>query len=81
VRLEIVSKDRPGLLAEVSGAIAETGANITQASVEVATGESGVFDLTVEVSGRDHLRRIIQSVRKLKAVERVKRTGPHGAGD
>lgn len=79
VRIQVVAKDRPGILAELSGAIAEAKANITQASVEVTVDNKAVDNFTIEVTSKDHLRRVINNLKKLKWVERVKRIGQHSA--
>ncbi|MEW5722427.1 MAG: bifunctional (p)ppGpp synthetase/guanosine-3',5'-bis(diphosphate) 3'-pyrophosphohydrolase [Thermodesulfobacteriota bacterium] len=75
VRIQVVTLDRPGILAELSGAIAESKANITQALVEVTPEQKGVGEFTIEVTGRDHLRQVIANLKKLKWVERVSRIG------
>ena len=79
VRIQVVAKDRPGVLAELSGAIAEAQANITQASVEISPDKKGILDFTIQVTGKNHLRQVFQKLRKLKWVERVTRLGPQAA--
>ena len=78
VRIQVMVSDRPGGLAEVSGAIAEAKANITQASAEVTPDKKGLLEFTIQVSSKSHLDEIIRSVKKLKWVDRVIRMGPLG---
>ncbi|MBU2551018.1 MAG: ACT domain-containing protein, partial [Proteobacteria bacterium] len=75
VRLQVVSQDRQGGLAELSGAISAADANITQASVETTPDKKALNEFTIQVSDKEHLRRVIGNLKKLRWVERVVRIG------
>ena len=72
VRLLVTGSDRKGILADMTGAITETGTNISGASTR--TGE---FDFTssfvVEVKNLKQLNRIIAALKKIPGVEKVQR--------
>ena len=75
VKIQIVSLDRVGLLADVVGNISKLRANILNASSE--TRENMMVDsyFTIGVEDTNHLERILSSVRKVKHVQDVKRIG------
>ena len=75
VKIQIVSLDRVGLLADVVGNISKFGANILNASSE--TRENKMVDsyFTIGVENTSHLERILSAVRKVKLVQDVKRIG------
>jgi guanosine-3',5'-bis(diphosphate) 3'-pyrophosphohydrolase len=75
VKIQIVSHDRVGLLADVVGNISKFGANILNASSE--TRENKMVDsyFTIGVEDTGHLERILSAIRKVKLVQDVKRIG------
>lgn len=78
VRLTVHSQDQMGLLANVSRAITESGANIN--SAQIKTNENGKavnsFELTVEDARQlDKVKRQIEMVPGVIKVERVKHIG------
>jgi len=75
VKIQIVSHDRFGLLADVVGNISKYGANILNASSE--TRENKMVDsyFTIGVEDTSHLERILSAIRKVKLVQDVKRIG------
>ena len=81
VRIQAIIQDKPGALAELSGAIAEMKANITKASVEVTPDGRGTTDFTIQVKNRDHFNKIMHAIRRIKWVERVTRLQPEEQKD
>jgi GTP pyrophosphokinase len=75
VKIQIISLDRVGLLADVVGNISKYGANILNASSE--TRENKMVDsyFTIGVEDTNHLDRILSAVRKVKLVQDVRRVG------
>ena len=75
VKIQIVSHDRVGLLADVVGNISKFGANILNASSE--TRENKIVDsyFTIGVEDTSHLERILSAIRKVKLVQDVRRIG------
>jgi len=72
VRIRVESRDKPGLLAAVSGVIAEAGVNIAGGKVSTDSGR-GVYEFELEVKGLEQLRKLIEQVRRVKGVTRVER--------
>lgn len=68
VELRIEVKNQRGVLATVAAAVAETQANIDNISLDERDGLHTTLNLTVSVTGRQHLARII---RRLRAIEQV----------
>ena len=73
VKLEISSRDRPGMLAAMSQAIASAGVNIDRAYVRtVAKGKAiNIFEMTL-LSAAD-LERVTGSLRRIPGVKEVRR--------
>ena len=76
VVLLVESENRPGILASVSSAISDHGANIIEASIRNVSGEvTGSLTLTVEVSNiaqLNHILTIVSRQQGVLAVERVR---------
>ncbi len=68
VDLRIEVNNQRGVLAIVAAAVAETQANIDNISLDERDGLHTTLNLTVSVTGRVHLARII---RRLRAIEQV----------
>ena len=75
VKIQIISQDRVGLLADVVGNISKFGANILNAKTE--TRENKMVDsfFTIGVEDTTHLEKIVSAVKKVKHVQEVKRVG------
>ena len=69
--LRIISEDRPGLLADVSTAIAKANANIQQANIKTRQDRKAINDFTIAVKDLKHLKKIISQIKKVKGVESV----------
>ena len=73
VHIQVACEERRGTLAELSGAISEANANISYAHVETTPDQHGLCDFTVHVTDKEHLRRVVQSLKRLKCVQKVTR--------
>jgi GTP pyrophosphokinase len=76
VRLTMEVEDRKGLLAAVSAKIAEINTNIKD--MQARTGEADArarIDVTVEITDLAHLEKVIKSLRGVKGVLGIERTG------
>lgn len=71
VDLRVEVANQRGVLAIVASAVAETGANIDNISIEERDGIFSAIDLTVLVENRRHLARIIRRMRRLDRVLRI----------
>ena len=69
--LRVISEDRPGLLADVTTAIAKTNANIQQANIKTRQDRKAINDFKIEVKDIEHLNKIISQIKKVKGVESV----------
>ncbi len=72
VRILVESLDRPGILAAVSAAIADTGINITGGQV-TTTGGRGVNELEIEIRDLNQLQKVTRRIEKVKGVTGVRR--------
>ena len=76
VTVQIVFRDRPGFLADVSQAVADERGNIVGCQLRAeGTGRNETLSLTVEVRGAAHLDRILERVRGMEDVVEVVRQG------
>jgi (p)ppGpp synthase/HD superfamily hydrolase len=70
--IRVESVNRVGILAAISAAIADTGTNIGQASVEQRDGVS-LMRLEIDVKDRQHLAKVVRTIRRRPDVVRVSR--------
>ncbi len=69
VRVRVYTEDRPGMIADISQAIASSKTNVKQFKASVDTGRSmGIFDLVIEIHTLDHLEKVFVALRKTKGV-------------
>jgi GTP pyrophosphokinase len=74
VRIAVyIGQDRPGLLAEITGAISSRHGNITKAEVTVTEDRRGLNHFVVEVDDLRQLQEIMQSIREVRDVINVER--------
>jgi len=72
-KIEVISMDRMGLLADLVGNITKLGANILYASSNTNDNRVVESHFTINVQNKDHLDRILSAVRKVKQVQDAKR--------
>ena len=72
IRVEI-SKDRPGMLAEITAAISGTNTNIAHAEIRVTEERTGVNTFILEVSDLQQLQAVMQAIQKVDGVVGVER--------
>jgi guanosine-3',5'-bis(diphosphate) 3'-pyrophosphohydrolase len=75
VKIEIVSYDRMGLLADLVGNISKLGANILHASSDTKENKMVESHFTINVGDTQHLERILSAVRRVKHVQDARRVG------
>ncbi|HPD60374.1 MAG TPA: bifunctional (p)ppGpp synthetase/guanosine-3',5'-bis(diphosphate) 3'-pyrophosphohydrolase [Thermodesulfobacteriota bacterium] len=73
IKLRVLSQDKPGLLAEISGAITKLKSNIKGAKVITTGMHQGVSTFELEVKDLAHLESIIKHIKKIKGVMEVNR--------
>ena len=72
VRILVESRDKPGILAAITGVIAEAGVNIAGGKVSTESGR-GLHEFELEVKSLEQLRKLIDQIRRIKGVTRVER--------
>ena len=73
VRLLAVTEDRTGMIAGITGAIAEIKTGIRDARASVAPDQRGRIEVTVEVFDLKHLEKVISSIKNVPGVLDVER--------
>jgi GTP pyrophosphokinase len=68
-----IGRDRPGLLAEITGAISSRNGNITKAEVTVTDDRRGINHFVIEVADLSQLQDIIGAIREVRDVINVER--------
>jgi len=72
-KIKVLCHDKPGLLSELTGAIARLKSNIKEARVITTRDNRGVSVFEVEVKDFSHLETILRTIRKIKGVIEVNR--------
>ena len=73
VSLRIAVLDQRGVLAKVAASIAEAGCNIANISVDEDRGMYATNHITLQVSNRQHLARVLRTLRRIQEVVRITR--------
>jgi guanosine-3',5'-bis(diphosphate) 3'-pyrophosphohydrolase len=74
VNLRLAAANQPGVLAKIAAGIAGAGSNIDNVSME--EGDDSAYtnmNFTVQVEDREHLARLMRSLRKIPEVVRINR--------
>lgn len=72
-KLLIKSIDSPGVLAQLTTAIAHSEGNITKAEVSTFTNKKAEIKLTITIRDINHLQNIIKKLSKIKEISSVER--------
>jgi GTP diphosphokinase / guanosine-3',5'-bis(diphosphate) 3'-diphosphatase len=72
VRIQVVTVDKPGLLADISSALKTADVNVTKASVTTADNR-GLAQFTIQVADQPHLEKVFGALKRLKEVISVRR--------
>jgi guanosine-3',5'-bis(diphosphate) 3'-pyrophosphohydrolase len=75
VKIQILSYDRVGLLADVVSSISKFGANILNASSETKETQMVESFFTISVEDKEHLEKILSAIKKVKHVQDAQRVG------
>lgn len=73
VRISIVTTDKPGMLATISGVLASCNINITRATVTQGAHKRAYFDFSTEIYDLGHLTQTILALGKVDGVIHVER--------
>jgi guanosine-3',5'-bis(diphosphate) 3'-pyrophosphohydrolase len=75
VALNILAKNVPGVLANISASIGDAGSNIEKVEQPEANPEAANLLFTISVADRDHMARVMRRLRRNRNVIRVSRIG------
>ncbi len=73
VKVCVLTFDRPGVLANVSSAIAASKANISRAEITTREDQKAVLDFMIEISDTRHLEHAIEGIGRVDGVISAKR--------
>jgi guanosine-3',5'-bis(diphosphate) 3'-pyrophosphohydrolase len=73
VRLAIHGEDRQGLLAEIAAVISDTRSNIRNIEAKTSPDQNATIDVTLEISDKRHLEKLIGALKKIDRVWEVER--------
>jgi GTP pyrophosphokinase len=73
VNLKVTLLDQRGVLAKVAAAIADAGCNISNVSIQTETGLYATNHFTLQVANRQHLAKVMRSLRRIQEVIRIAR--------
>ncbi|MGA9754637.1 MAG: bifunctional (p)ppGpp synthetase/guanosine-3',5'-bis(diphosphate) 3'-pyrophosphohydrolase [Desulfobaccales bacterium] len=73
VKIQVVTVDKPGLLADITSALKIAEVNVTKASVETTAENKGVAQFTIQVADQQHLEKVFGALKRLKEVISVRR--------
>ncbi len=73
VKVCVLTFDRPGVLANVSSAIAASKANISRAEITTREDQKAVLDFMIEISDTRHLERALEGIARVDGVISAKR--------
>jgi guanosine-3',5'-bis(diphosphate) 3'-pyrophosphohydrolase len=73
VKIQVVTVDKPGLLADITNALKAADVNVTKASVETTAENKGIAQFTIQVADQVHLEKVFGSLKRLKEVISVRR--------
>lgn len=71
--IRVITRDRPGVLADVTMVIAACGANIQRANIQVSSDLLGVLDFELTLNGLTQLQAIFRKVESLPEIVSVER--------
>ena len=73
VKIQVITVDKPGLLADITSALKTAEVNVTKASVETTAENKGVAQFTIQVADQQHLEKVFGALKRLKEVISVRR--------
>jgi len=71
--IQVVTVDKPGLLADITTALKMAEVNVVRATVETTADRRGIANFTIQVTDQKHLERVFAALKRLKEVISVRR--------
>ncbi len=72
--IQVLSNDRPGLLAEVTNNVADSKIALRAMNARTSKDNIAIIDLTVEITDKNQLEKMISKLKKISGVFKVKRS-------
>jgi GTP pyrophosphokinase len=73
VNIQLITLDKPGLLADITSALKMAETNVTKAAVETTADQRGIANFTIQVADQQHLDRVFTAIKKVREVISVRR--------
>jgi GTP pyrophosphokinase len=73
VGIRVICEDRPGLLANISSVLSDSGINITQVNASAEVGGMANCRLKVGIKSLDQLKDVLKKIEKIRGVSQVER--------
>ncbi len=73
INIQVVTVDKPGLLADITSALKMAEVNVIRAQVETTQDRKGIAQFTIQVADQQHLEKVFAALKRLKEVISVKR--------
>ncbi|WP_455389671.1 RelA/SpoT family protein, partial [Petrachloros mirabilis] len=73
VKVSVMAVDKPGVLANISSAIAECHANISRAEIATREDRKALLDFIVEITGTQHLDQVLKAIERVEGVITARR--------
>jgi len=73
VKVSVMAVDKPGVLANISSAIAECHANISRAEIATREDRKALLDFIVEITGTQHLDQVLKAIELVDGVITARR--------
>ena len=71
--LEVVCKDRPNLLVDISSALSTCKVNVSALNVHATADGFAIFSLTISVSDSEQLDQVMRKIHNISSVMKVNR--------
>ncbi len=73
VKIQVITVDKPGMLADITSALKIAEVNVVRAQVETTADRRGIAQFTIQVTDQQHLEKVFTALKKLKEVISVRR--------
>ncbi len=73
IGIRVLCEDRPGLLANITSVLSDSGINISQVSASAEVGEMANCRLKIGIKSLDQLKDILKKIEKIRGVSQVER--------
>ncbi len=68
VKIRVETIDQPGMLAKITTVMSQENVNIESAIVKTTTDKRAYLEFVIDVTGKDHLTKVINQIQKIEGV-------------